>query len=89
MPDNSILVTDSGCIEIILPTNINFGFGRRSIHPVSQGAMGYALPAAIGAYFASKLPVITVIGDGSIMMNLQELQTIQSLKIPIKVLVLI
>jgi len=86
--DNSILVTDSGCIEIILPTNINFGFGRRSIHPVSQGAMGYALPAAIGAYFASKLPVITVIGDGSIMMNLQELQTIQSLKIPIKVLVI-
>ena len=39
--------------------------------------MGYSLPAAIGAYFATKNPVVVVVGDGSIMMNIQELQTIK------------
>lgn len=88
LPDNCSLVTDSGFIEVILPTNFNFGNGQRSIHPVSQGAMGFALPGALGAHFASNLPVFVVVGDGSIMMNLQELQTISHNKIPIKILVI-
>lgn len=87
-PKNAIIVTDSGLIELILPTNIAFKEGQRSIHPVSQGAMGYALPAAVGAYYSSGNPVIAVIGDGSIMMNLQELQTIRHNKLPIKVIVI-
>ncbi len=88
LPNNSILATDSGLIEIILPTNISFKKGSRIIHPTSQGAMGFALPAAIGSYFASKKPVVAVIGDGSIMMNIQELQTISYHNIPIKILVI-
>jgi len=54
MAEKSVCVTDSGFIEVILPTNINFGKYQRCIHPASQGAMGYALPAAIGAHYASK-----------------------------------
>jgi acetolactate synthase-1/2/3 large subunit len=87
LPKNSVLVTDSGFIEVILPTNIKFKDGQRSIHPISQGAMGYALPAAIGAYFASKKPIIVVVGDGSIMMNIQEFETIRYHKIPLKIFV--
>jgi len=49
--------------------------------------MGYALPAAIGACCASGQPTVVVVGDGSIMMNLQELETIRHRKLPIKILV--
>ena len=87
LPENGVLVTDSGLIELILPTNINFKIGQRCIHPISQGAMGYALPAAIGAHYASRQQIYSVIGDGSIMMNIQELQTIRHNKIPIVIIV--
>jgi acetolactate synthase-1/2/3 large subunit len=88
LPDRCSIVTDSGFIEVILPTNFSFGNGQRSIHPISQGAMGFALPGSIGAYYASKEPVFVVVGDGSIMMNLQELQTIIHNKIPLKIIVI-
>ena len=88
LPNDGVLVTDSGLIELILPTNIQFKSGQRCLHPVSQGAMGYALPAAVGAHYASQRQIYTVIGDGSIMMNIQELQTIRHNKIPIIIIVL-
>jgi len=88
LPENASLVTDSGFIEVILPTNLKFGNDQRAIHPVSQGAMGFALPGAIGAYFASKKPVLVVVGDGSVMMNLQELETIRGNKIPAKIIII-
>jgi len=84
MSPNTTLVTDSGLIEVILPSNISFSSNIKCLHPSSQGAMGFALPASIGASFASSSTVITVIGDGSIMMNLQELQSISYNKLPIK-----
>lgn len=88
LEDESICVTDSGLIELILPTTIEFKKGQRCIHPVSQGAMGYALPAAIGAYYATQKQTVVIVGDGSIMMNLQELQTIRYNRLPIKILVI-
>ena len=51
-------------------------------------AMGYDLPAAIGACLARNKPVILITGDGSIQMNIQELQTIAALRLPIKIFVL-
>ncbi len=88
LPPEVNVVTDSGLVEVILPTNIRFADGMKCIHPASQGAMGYALPAALGAYFASGKPTVAVIGDGSIMMNLQELETIRHHQIPVKILVI-
>jgi acetolactate synthase-1/2/3 large subunit len=88
LPDRCSIVTDSGFIEVILPTNFSFGNGQRSIHPISQGAMGFALPGSIGSHYASKEPVFVIVGDGSIMMNLQELQTISHNKIPVKIIVI-
>ena len=49
--------------------------------------MGFALPGIIGAYYASKGPIVSVIGDGSVMMNLQELETISYNKIPAKIFI--
>lgn len=51
-------------------------------------SMGYALPASIGAAFATGQTAICVTGEGSIQMNLQELQTIKEYQIPVKVVVL-
>ena len=87
LPENAVFLCDAGLEELILPSAINFQKEQRCVHPVSQGAMGFALPGTIGAYYASKHPIITVIGDGSIMMNLQELQTISSNNIPVKIIV--
>jgi len=88
LPDKAVLLSDAGLSELIIPSTVRFKKGQRCIHPASQGSMGYALPAAIGAYFSSGCPTVAVIGDGSIMMNLQELQTIQYQKLPIKILVI-
>jgi acetolactate synthase-1/2/3 large subunit len=88
MPTPSTLVTDSGLVEVILPSNIRFKEGALCIHPASQGAMGFALPAAIGAQHAIDHPVLAVIGDGSMMMNLQELQSIFYHNLPIKIIVI-
>lgn len=87
MAPNSVLVTDSGLTELILPTNIHLGPEQRCIHPFSQGAMGYALPAAVGAALGSSRPIVVAVGDGSIMMNIQELQTIYHHKLNIKIII--
>lgn len=89
LPDNSSFHTDSGLVEVILPNNVIFNSTQRSIHPASQGSMGSALPGIIGAYYVNQNnPVICVTGDGSIMMNLQELETISFNKIPAKIFVI-
>lgn len=88
LDDDAICVVDAGLEELIIPTTVNFKEKQRCIYPVSQGAMGYALPATIGAFLAGKKQVVAIIGDGSIMMNLQELQTISHNNIPIKILVI-
>ena len=82
------MVTDSGLAEVILPNTIRFEEGMRAIHPASQGAMGYALPAAIGVQMAKQQPVVAVIGDGSVMMNLQELESIRYRALPLKLIVI-
>lgn len=54
-----------------------------------MGAMGYSLPAAIGACFANnKMPVVAFAGDGGFQINIQELQTIRRNNLPIKIIVL-
>ncbi|MGQ5290556.1 thiamine pyrophosphate-binding protein [Pectobacterium actinidiae] len=88
LENDAVFVTDSGLEELIMPTTISFKEQQKCLHPVSQGAMGYALPAAIGAYYSSGKQVVAVVGDGSIMMNLQELQTIRHNNLPIKILVI-
>lgn len=60
---------------------------QRVITNYTCGSMGYDLPAAIGTAIASGKEVICVTGDGSIMMNLQELQTIIHYDLPVKIVI--
>lgn len=59
---------------------------QRILTNYNCGSMGYDIPAAIGVAIATGREVILATGDGSFMMNLQELQTVAHHKLPIKIL---
>ena len=62
--------------------------GTRVFTTSGSASMGYDLPASIGASIGKKnCNIICVTGDGSIMMNLQELATIEYKKLPIKIFI--
>lgn len=85
-PDQTI-VLGNGTVEACLHA-IYINEKTRLISNSGAASMGYDLPAAIGACFAKdKQEIICLTGDGSIQMNLQELQTIVFHKLPIKIFV--
>ena len=53
-----------------------------------HGAMGYALPAAIGAHYATGKPVACICGDGAFQMNIQELEWVKRENLPITMIVM-
>ena len=62
--------------------------GQRLISNSGSASMGYDLPAAIGVAFAKGSRVVCLAGDGSIQMNIQELQTVVHNNLPVKIFVL-
>lgn len=88
LPENATVITDAGFEELTVPSAIKYRESQRCIFPAAQGAMGFAIPAIIGAFEAGRRNLICIVGDGSIMMNIQELQIISSLNIPVKILVI-
>ena len=62
--------------------------GQRLISNSGSASMGYDLPAAIGVTVARNARTICLAGDGSLQMNIQELQTIVGYKLPVKIFVL-
>ena len=84
---NTPIVTSNGTAHVITLQTYNLNKHQRLFTNVGCASMGYGLPAAIGATLANnKQPVICVEGDGSIMMNLQELQTVVGYNLPVKIL---
>ena len=47
-PITQYLYANSGFVDVIMPNNIEFKKNQRCLHPVSQGSMGYAIPADFG-----------------------------------------
>ena len=88
LEDDAVVLTDAGLEEVIVPSVITFKDGQRCLHPASQGCMGVALPASMGAWYSCGHDVVAVIGDGSVMMNLQEMQTISANKMGIKIIII-
>ncbi|MBP1995595.1 thiamine pyrophosphate-binding protein [Paenibacillus eucommiae] len=62
--------------------------GQRLFNSGGMGAMGFALPAAIGAAMASGREIIVIAGDGGFQVNIQELETIRHHNLPIKMFVM-
>jgi acetolactate synthase-1/2/3 large subunit len=61
---------------------------QRFLTSGGMGAMGFALPAAIGAYLATGDQVVVIAGDGGMQVNIQELETIRRHNLPIKIVVM-
>ena len=82
---DSCIVTDMGTALLSGHQKINLKKNQMIMTSTGLGEMGYGLPGAIGASFGlNKGDVICLNCDGGIMMNLQELQTIDEYNLPIK-----
>jgi acetolactate synthase-1/2/3 large subunit len=84
------VTTGVGCHQHWAARHLPFGPGLcRLLSSGGHGAMGYDLPSAIGAAMHdSSRPVLCVVGDGSLLMNIQELAALQERRLPVKVLLL-
>lgn len=87
--ENQIIVTADGSACVVGFQAAEIRKGQRLWTNSGCCSMGYDLPAAIGACIGSKRKsIVCLAGDGSIMMNLQELQTIYGNNLPIKIVIL-
>lgn len=85
----ALVTTGVGQHQMWAAQYLDFRQPRQWLTSGAMGTMGFGLPAAIGAQLACPdALVITVDGDGSIRMNLGELETVTSYQLPIKVLLL-
>ena len=90
MSENDILVPGSSgsCSEITMQS-FRVKKGQRVFNNPGLGAMGFGLPASIGACIASgKKRTISIIGDGGLQHNIQELETLTRLQLPVKIFIL-
>ena len=86
LPENSLTAVSNGACCVVGHQDYCIKKGTRFIINSAVASMGYGLPAAIGLCLAGgRKDTICLEGDGSIMMNLQELQTIITNKLPIKI----
>ncbi|WP_069636719.1 acetolactate synthase large subunit [Campylobacter pinnipediorum] len=74
---NAVITTDVGQHQMWVAQFFPFRYPRQFITSGGQGTMGFGLPSALGAKCAvnDKTPVINFTGDGSILMNIQEIMT--------------
>ncbi len=89
MKEKDVAVAGNGTACVCLFQAGKVKKGQRIFWNSGCASMGYDLPAAIGACFANQeKDVVCIAGDGSLMMNLQELQTVRHYKLPIKLFIL-
>ncbi|TFF35531.1 thiamine pyrophosphate-binding protein [Mucilaginibacter psychrotolerans] len=82
-------VADVGSHQMWAAQSVEIYKDQLFLTSAGMGAMGYALPAGIGACFALNLsPVVVIVGDGCMQINIQELQTIVRNKLPVKIVVM-
>jgi len=89
LPERHVIACDVGQHQMWVAQHMCFNHPGDHLSSSGLGTMGFGLPAAIGAQFARPdEAVVAVCGDGSIMMNIQELATIKRAHLPIKILLL-
>ncbi len=89
LADDDVIICGNASSCIVPFQTIRLRKNQRLISNSGSASMGYDLPAAIGAAFARPgKRVICIAGDGSIQMNIQELQTIVHHHLPVKIFVL-
>jgi acetolactate synthase I/II/III large subunit len=88
-PRDATFTCDVGQHQMWVAQHVHFDSPDRHLTSGGLGAMGFGIPAAVGACFARPGSlVVTVTGDGSIMMNLQELATIVRYALPLRIVLI-
>ncbi|MBW3516203.1 acetolactate synthase 2 catalytic subunit [Shewanella oncorhynchi] len=86
LPEDNVVCCDVGQHQMWVAQHMWFRRPEDHLSSAGLGTMGFGLPAAIGAQVARPdATVVTVSGDGSFMMNVQELTTIKRRKLPVKI----
>lgn len=89
MKENDTLVVSVGTSRVAGSQAFQVKKGQRFITNPNTAAMGFCLPAATGVCISKgKKPVVCVTGEGSLQMNIQELQTIRQNDLPVKLFVI-
>jgi acetolactate synthase-1/2/3 large subunit len=90
LPEDAIVITDPGTPTPYMAAYYRLSqAGRFFVAPRAHGALGYALPAVVGAHFAQPgSKVVGIMGDGSFAISAGELETIKRLNIPVLLIVL-
>jgi acetolactate synthase I/II/III large subunit len=88
MPQDSVIIADVGQHQMWAAQRYRSSSPRGFITSGGLGAMGFALPAAVGVQLAKpETCVLCVSGDGGFQMNIQELATVHRLSLPIKIVI--
>jgi len=89
LPKDSVVVADVGQHQMWAAQRYHSDCPRGFVTSGGLGAMGFALPAAIGIQLAKpETTVLCVSGDGGIQMNIQELATVRRLGLPVKMVII-
>lgn len=89
IPSPAVITTDVGQNQVWVAQAFQVKDGQEILFSGGLGAMGYSLPAAIGAYYGShKSPVYCFAGDGGLQMNIQEMQFLAREHLPVCIIVL-
>lgn len=84
IPEDAIITTDVGQNQVWVAQSFRVK-NQRILFSGGLAAMGYSLPAAIGAYYAHKKKIFCFVGDGGLQMNIQELEVVARDHLPIKI----
>lgn len=87
-PDDTVLVTDVGQNQLFATRYFKYHHKRSICTSGGLGTMGYGMPAAIGATFATDRTVCCFMGDGGFQMCIEELGTIMEQQCPVKMILL-
>ncbi|MDR3225334.1 MAG: thiamine pyrophosphate-binding protein [Clostridiales Family XIII bacterium] len=87
VPDGTAVCCDVGQHMMWTAQSYRVKDGQRLLFSGGHGAMGFSLPAAIGASYATQRPTVCICGDGSLQMNIQELQWVAREALPVAIFI--
>jgi len=88
LSDDDIVCVDVGQHQMWVAQSLDIRNDQRVLFSGGMGAMGCALPTAIGAALSQKKRAIVIVGDGGFQMNIQELEILRRRNLPIKIFVM-